>query len=147
MGHSRPLFRLLFFSLFNQMLQFLPQINVKKCPSSIRRWDSNSWPFTSRPGLPPNNVLGDVSIGVKPVAKRSTNQLSKRVWGIIEIVVYTHIYYLYDLDIQLVMFWRSWYQIIWSNQVGLRWSSHHKKKQFETSELWTKWFNSFNRTR
>ena len=33
------------FGLFKQTIQFLQQINVKKsCPSSIRCWDSNSWP-------------------------------------------------------------------------------------------------------
>ena len=48
------------FGLFNQAIQFLQQINVKKCPSSIRCWDSNTQPFkqessptTTRPGLPP----------------------------------------------------------------------------------------------
>ena len=50
MGQPRPLFHL--------FLSF--QINVKKCPSSIRRRDSNSHPsdyesppLTTRPGLPP----------------------------------------------------------------------------------------------
>ena len=58
MDQPRPLFR--FFGLFKQTIQFLLQINVKKCPSSIRRWDSNPRPFkhesspvTTRPGLPP----------------------------------------------------------------------------------------------
>ena len=49
------------FSFFKQTsLQFLQQIYVKKYPSSIRSWDSNtrplareSLPITSRPGLPP----------------------------------------------------------------------------------------------
>ena len=51
---------LFIFGLFKQTIQFLQQINVKKCPSSIRRWDSNprplereSTPITTRPGLPP----------------------------------------------------------------------------------------------
>ena len=34
----------IYFRLFKQTLQFLQQINVKKCPSSIRRQDSNSQP-------------------------------------------------------------------------------------------------------
>ena len=52
----------LFFVYFHplkQTIQFLQQINVKKCPSSIRRQDSNSQPsdyqsppLTTRPGLP-----------------------------------------------------------------------------------------------
>ena len=49
-----------YFCLFNQTLQFLQQINVKKCPSSIRHQDSNSQPsdyesppLPTRPGLPP----------------------------------------------------------------------------------------------
>ena len=33
-----------YFRLFKQTIQFLQQINVKKCPSSIRRRDSNSQP-------------------------------------------------------------------------------------------------------
>ena len=59
MGQPRPLFHL-FSVFFKQTIQFLQQINVKKCPSSIRRWDSNprplereSPPITTRPGLPP----------------------------------------------------------------------------------------------
>ena len=57
MGQPRPLF--VYFRLFKQTLQFLKQINVKKCPSSIQHRDSNSQPFdykspplTTRPGLP-----------------------------------------------------------------------------------------------
>ena len=51
---------LFIFGLFNQTLQFLQQIYVKKCPSSIRYRDLNPWPseresppITTRPGLPP----------------------------------------------------------------------------------------------
>ena len=62
MGQPRPLFRL--FSVFSKnIIQFL-QINVKKCPSSKQRWDSNQRPFehelspiTTRPGLPPSHFL------------------------------------------------------------------------------------------
>ena len=57
MGHPRPLFRL-FLVFFKQTIQFLQQINVKKCPSSIWCRDSNpqpleceSPPITTRPGL------------------------------------------------------------------------------------------------
>ena len=56
MGNPRPLFH--FFCLFKQTLQFLQQINVKKCPSSIQCWDLNtqpseheSHPITTRPVL------------------------------------------------------------------------------------------------
>ena len=49
-----------YFDLFKQTLQFLQQINVKKCPSSIRCRDSNPGPseyesptITTRPGLLP----------------------------------------------------------------------------------------------
>ena len=60
MGQPRPLLSFIF-GLFKQTsLQFLQQIYVKKCPSSIRCWDSNPWPLecefppiTTRPGLPP----------------------------------------------------------------------------------------------
>ena len=62
MGQPRPLF--VYFRLFKQTLQFLQQINVKKCLSSIRRWDLNSQPsdyvsspLTTRPGLPPVCLL------------------------------------------------------------------------------------------
>ena len=48
------------FVFFKRTLQFLHQLNVKKCPSSIRCHDSNSQPsdyesppLTTRPGLPP----------------------------------------------------------------------------------------------
>ena len=51
---------LIYFHLFKQTLQFLQQINEKKCPSSIQSWDSNqqsleheSPPITTRPELPP----------------------------------------------------------------------------------------------
>ena len=60
MGQPRPIF--VYFRLFKQTLQFLQQINVKKCPP--RRWDSNSQPsdyvsspLTTRPGLPPVCLL------------------------------------------------------------------------------------------
>ena len=62
MGQPRPLF-CLFSVFFKQTLQFLQQINVKKCPSSIRRRDSNPRPLdrepppiTTRPGLPPPDL-------------------------------------------------------------------------------------------
>ena len=44
-----------YFRLFKQTIQFLQQINVKKCPSSIRRRDSNSQPIiTSLLPQPPD---------------------------------------------------------------------------------------------
>ena len=53
----------LFFNLlssFQTQIKILQQMNVKKCPSSIRCRDSNSQPLehesptiTTRPGLPP----------------------------------------------------------------------------------------------
>ena len=50
-----------YFRLFHkQTITFLQPINLKKCPSSKRCWDSNprpseheSHPITTRPGLPP----------------------------------------------------------------------------------------------
>ena len=51
------------FGLFKQTVQFLQQIYVKKCPSSIWCRDSNSQPsereyppITTRPGLPPSKL-------------------------------------------------------------------------------------------
>ena len=68
MGQPRPLF-CLFSVFFKQTLQFLQQINVKKCPSSIRRRDSNPRPLdrepppiTTRPGLPPKKVFFTLQI-------------------------------------------------------------------------------------
>ena len=63
MGQPQPLFRL--FSVFsNKHYNFLQQIYVKKCPSSLRCRDSNprpseheSPPITTRPGLPPSAIL------------------------------------------------------------------------------------------
>ena len=56
MGHPRPPF-LLIFGLFKQTIQFLQQINVNKCPFSIRCWVMNPQPLkhesshlTARPG-------------------------------------------------------------------------------------------------
>ena len=58
MGKPWPLF--VYFRLFKQTLQFLLEINVKKCPSSIWRRDlsskpsdNESPPLTTRPGLMP----------------------------------------------------------------------------------------------
>ena len=60
MGQPRPLF-LFIFGLFKQTIQFLQQIYVKKCPSSIWCRDLNpqplereSLPITTRPGLLPH---------------------------------------------------------------------------------------------
>ena len=46
MGNPWPLF---YFCLFKQSLQFLQQINLKKCPSGIRCWDLNTWPSVHEP--------------------------------------------------------------------------------------------------
>ena len=66
MVHPRPLFRL-FSVFFKQTIQILQHINVEKCSSSIRCWDSNSQPsecesppLTTRPGLPSYEVLHKV---------------------------------------------------------------------------------------
>ena len=55
----------LYFRLFKKTLQLLQQIHVKKCPSSIWYWDSNTQPsdckfppITARPGLPPIRAIG-----------------------------------------------------------------------------------------
>ena len=61
MGQPRPLL-LFIFGLFKQIsLQFLQQIYVKKCPSSLQCQDLNPrpsehefLPITTRPGLPPS---------------------------------------------------------------------------------------------
>ena len=59
----RPLFCFLL-SLFKHKLQFSQKINVKKCHSSIHCRELNSQPLehesppiTTRPGLPPKNVI------------------------------------------------------------------------------------------
>ena len=64
MGLPRPLLSFIF-GLFKQTsLKLFQQIYVKKCPSSIRCWDSNlqpleheSPPITTRPGLPPYGAV------------------------------------------------------------------------------------------
>ena len=63
MGQPRPLF-CLFSSFQTNITNFTTNMNVKKCPSSIWRWDSNSQPsdyqsppLTTRPGLPPFFIL------------------------------------------------------------------------------------------
>ena len=63
MGQPWPLFHL--FPVFsNKHYNFLQQIYVKKCSSSIWCQDSNprpleceSPPITTRPGLPPNGIV------------------------------------------------------------------------------------------
>ena len=63
MGHP-GLFFIYFWSFQTYINTILQLINVKKCPSSIQRWDSNprpykheSSPITTRPGLPPMMLL------------------------------------------------------------------------------------------
>ena len=63
MGHPRPLF--VYFQSFHANINtIVQQMKVKKCPSSIRHWDSNprpseceSPPITTRPGLPTDSYL------------------------------------------------------------------------------------------
>ena len=61
MGQPQPLFRL--FLSFQTNITILTTHKCEKCPSSIRRQDSNSQPsdyesppLTTRPGLPPNQI-------------------------------------------------------------------------------------------
>ena len=71
------------FGIFKQTIQFLQQIIVKKCPSSIWRRDSNPQPLkyelspiTTRPGRPPNplyfliRVLVSQTVGKVYVCKQ-----------------------------------------------------------------------------
>ena len=58
-GPSSASFSFIFFSFIEQAIQIIQQINVRKCPSNFRCWDSNSKPsyyeppsLTTRPGLP-----------------------------------------------------------------------------------------------
>ena len=60
---ANPVLFLFIFSLFKQTIQYLQQINVKKCPSSMWCRDLNpqllkheSSPITTRPGLLPNDA-------------------------------------------------------------------------------------------
>ena len=64
------------FGLFKQTVQFLQQINAKKCPSSIQCWDLNPQPLehelspiTTRPGLSYQNVF--LCIGWKDENKKA----------------------------------------------------------------------------
>ena len=63
MGQPRPLIHL-FSSFQTNITNFTTNMYVKKCPSSIRCWDSNSRPLehepppiTTRPGLPPVKIF------------------------------------------------------------------------------------------
>ena len=56
---ANPGFFFVYFGLFKQTIQFLQQIKVKKCPSSLWRWDSNPQhlkhelsPINTRPTWP-----------------------------------------------------------------------------------------------
>ena len=46
MGQPRPLFHFVHFFCLKQTIQLLQQINVKNTPSSIRRWDRNTFAIT-----------------------------------------------------------------------------------------------------
>ena len=77
---ASPLFRL-FLSLQTHITNFTTNTYVKKCPSSIRCWDSNSWPLehesppiTTRPGLLP------LVLGVKFHKRCSRCSLSCSIW-------------------------------------------------------------------
>ena len=94
MGQPRPLF--LFIFVFSQILQFLQQINVKKCPSSIRCWDSNSQPsenksppLTTRPGLPP----GCGSVGTAVTSNCKGPKFKSSHWQKIILNVYCQLYW------------------------------------------------------
>ena len=75
---------LFIFSLFEQTIEMLQQINVKKCPSSIRCWDLisqpleyQSSPITTRPGLPPS---------ISPnfdLTEKATNSISNKNYRIL----------------------------------------------------------------
>ena len=77
------------FCFFKQTLQFLQQINVQKCPSSIRRRESNPWPLeceslpiTTRPGFTPNCSMLMITfkgLGLTPPIKISF-QCHKMNW-------------------------------------------------------------------
>ena len=93
MCHPRPLFP--FFCLFKQTFQFLQQINMKKCPSSIWCQDSNprlseheSPPITTRPGLPrPKDLTHWSTVGLEPESNCNkdfmwTERLRTQQWDV-----------------------------------------------------------------
>ena len=72
-----------FFSVFSKtnINTILQEINLKKCPSSIRRWDYNPWPsaresppITTSPGHPLFNLL--------ILGKSNGNFLQKKFYNI-----------------------------------------------------------------
>ena len=72
---------LFIFGLFKQTLQFLQQINVKKCPSSIRCRDLNpqpleheSRPITTRPGLQVILAVGSKGVSVPNQSELQTGR-------------------------------------------------------------------------
>ena len=82
-GQSQPLLSFNF-GFFKQTFQFLQQFNVKKCPSSIRYWDSiprplgrESPPITTRPVLPPKYTFLSVW-SIRLMVKYFTNLVKIR---------------------------------------------------------------------
>ena len=79
----------------NKQYNFLQQINVKKCPSSIQCRDSNPWPFehelspkTTRPRLPPCHTI-ILQFFMLLGNKFSWLQVAK-YWKIIYLAVWSH---------------------------------------------------------
>ena len=83
------------FCLFKQTFQFLQQINMKKCPSSIWCQDSNprlseheSPPITTRPGLPrPKDLTHWSTVGLEPESNCNkdfmrTERLRTQQWDV-----------------------------------------------------------------
>ena len=86
-GPSPASFSFIFGIFQTNLNKILQQINVKKCPSSLRHWDSNTWPsecesppITTRPGLPSHIYLGI-----------QFDQRNEKKLGGIEAVISTHL--------------------------------------------------------
>ena len=82
MGQPRPLIHL-FSSFQTNITNFTTNMYVKKCPSSIRCWDSNSRPLehepppiTTRPGLPPGTSIFVPPLSPGCVPKNTKNQFN-----------------------------------------------------------------------
>ena len=96
----------IYFHLFMQTFQFLQQVHVKKCPSSIQCWDLNpqpsgaeSPPITTRPWLPykVRKLFAQIAILEEyllpaPMPELAPRSVRAPMPVLVQFVVYTHVH-------------------------------------------------------